>query len=528
MIRVDVDLPLGFGEAELLRAASAALRRDLPSETPIKLLRLRVPSSKKEKLAYRAALGVTLSAHEEEIAILRGRARRYEAELPKDAKPPVTLSLAFRPIVVGSGPCGLFAALTLAERGLMPILIERGMDVDSRVRAVRAFADGGELDGENNIQFGEGGAGSFSDGKLKVGGMDAAKWKILSTFVACGAPERILWDGAAHVGTDLLRGVVKHLRERILSLGGEVLFGTRMESIIIEEGKVRGLVCVQKDKRLELMCPAVILATGHSARDVFRMLERCGIPMQARGFGIGLRVEHPQEHINTMVYGKEPPRELLPASYHLVTHLRGGRSVYSFCMCPGGSVVAATSEKGALVTNGMSEHAREGENGNSALLVSVTPEDFTSDSPLAGLDFQEKYEKAAFALHGGYRAPCVRMEDFVNCRESKDFGDVRPTYPRGVGMGTVDACLPDFALQSLRQAIADFEDYMPGFYLPHALLTGVESRSTSPVRILRDGCGEAIRGLYPAGEGAGYAGGIISSAVDGIRAAEHLMENCKN
>ncbi len=522
MIRVDVDLPIGFEASDMREAASAALRRELPSDTCVRVLRLRPPSSKKEKLVYRAALGVSLDAREEELLVLRGRARRYEVE---STKAPAGLSLPYRPIVVGCGPCGLFAALTLAEHGLCPIVVERGMDVDSRVRAVSEFEHGGELDGESNIQFGEGGAGSFSDGKLKSGGMDAAKWKILNTLVECGAPERILWDVAAHVGTDLLRGIVKKIRERILSLGGSVYFGTRMESIIIKDGKLLGITCARGEEKLVFQSEAVILATGHSARDVFAMLHEMGIPMQARGFGIGLRVEHPQSRINEMVYGENAPRELLPASYHLVTHLEGGRSVYSFCMCPGGSVVAATPERGHVVTNGMSLHARDGENANSALLVSVTPEDFGSSSPLSGLDFQEKYERLAYSMHGDYKAPAVRMEDFVNRRESTAYGEVTPTYQRGVGMGSVDECLPAFAAEALRRAIRDFEDYSPGFYMPDAILTGVESRSTSPVRILRDERGEAIGGLYPAGEGAGYAGGIISSAADGIHAAEKLMKN---
>ena len=427
-------------------------------------------------------------------------------------------------IVVGAGPAGLFAALTLAESGACPIVLERGFDVDTRTRAVEAFFGGGTLDEENNIQFGEGGAGSFSDGKLKIGSMSGEKRKILNTLIWAGAPERILYDAHAHVGTDLLRGIVKKIRQKIEALGGTVLFGARLEDILMEKGSVRGVRYCRGGEAHELDVGALLLATGHSARDVFRMLDRHGLALEARGFGIGVRVEHPRAHIDRMIYGENPPRELGAASYRFVTHLPSGRSVYSFCMCPGGSVVAATSLEGGIVTNGMSLHARDAENSNAALLVSVTPNDF-GGSPLEGLAFQEKYERLAFALARDYRAPAVRMEDFLRGKESVSLGEVRPSYPRGVILGDLDACLPAFATESLRAAIPEFEAYKKGFYLPDALLTGVETRTTSPIRILRDESGQAVRGLYPCGEGAGYAGGIISSALDGLLSALKLLQN---
>jgi len=521
MIRVDVFLPLGFDGQSIRERCEERLGRTLEPSLSVRLLRLAVDASDQKSIQYKAAVLVSLDEKSEKILIQRRRAVAYH-EAPLAI--PQTKPFPQRPVVVGLGPCGLFAALILAESGACPLVLERGADVDSRVRAVEDFYRGGELDEQNNIQFGEGGAGSFSDGKLKVGGMTPEKRKVLESFIEAGAPERILYDVAAHVGTDLLRGIVKRIRQKIEALGGTVLFGAKVEDILVDSGKVRG-VKYRKDGVLhELLTDSLLLATGHSARDTFRMLASHGLPLEARGFGIGVRVEHPREHIDRMIYGEKPPIELGAASYHLVSHLNNGRSVYSFCMCPGGSVVAATSKKGAVVTNGMSLHARDGENSNAAILVSVTPEDF-GHSPLDALAFQEKYERLAFEIARDYRAPAIRMEDFLVGRPSKALGDVRPTYPRGVVLSELDSCLPSFATESLRAAIPEFEAYKKGFYFPDAVLTGVETRTTSPIRILRDESGQTLSGLYPCGEGAGYAGGIVSSAVDGILAASKLLQN---
>ncbi len=521
MIRVDVILPLGFDQTTLREKCAERLGRELSPSVSLRLLRLAVNADDTKNIHYKAAILLSLDEKSEKYLIQRKRATEHrEASFFL----PVGKPFVERPVVVGLGPCGLFAALLLAEYGAHPIVLERGYDVDTRTRAVEAFFGGGDLEEENNIQFGEGGAGSFSDGKLKIGSMTGEKRKILETLVWAGAPERILYDAQAHIGTDLLRGIVKKIREKIEALGGTVLFGAKLEDILIENNRVRGVRYRRNGEPYELETNSLLLATGHSARDVFRMLDRHGLAMEARGFGIGVRVEHPRAHIDRMIYGETPPAELGAASYRFVTHLPNGRSVYSFCMCPGGSVVAATSEKGAVVTNGMSLHARDAENSNAALLVSVTPDDF-GNSPLAGLAFQEKYETLSFALARDYRAPAVRMEDFLLKKPSDSLGEVKPSYPRGVILSELDSCLPDFAAESLRAAIPEFDAYKKGFYLPDALLTGVETRTTSPIRILRDESGQALRGLYPCGEGAGYAGGIISSALDGLLSAQKLIQN---
>lgn len=435
-----------------------------------------------------------------------------------------------RPIVVGAGPAGLFAALLLAKAGARPILLERGLDVDERAKKVGTFNKFSILDPECNVQFGEGGAGTFSDGKLKVGGLDKYKYKVLSDFVSAGAPEDILYTVGAHVGTDKLQNIVKKLRQNIILLGGEVLFSTKLTSLKIKDGEVKGCLAERNGKAVEFDSDTVILATGHSARDVFVMLQNSGAILEAKGFGIGLRIEHPREYIDELVYGKNAPDGIGAASYHLVTHLQNGRSVYSFCMCPGGTVVAAASEQGGIVTNGMSEYARNADNSNAAFLVSVTPDDFASDDALAGIELQRKIERAAFVAVGkNYRAPTTSMEAFVN-GEIPRVSSVKPSYPVGTELISPESYLPEYITDSIKAAIPDFDAWMNGFYYPDAAMTGPETRTTSPVRVLRGRDFEAvgIKGLYPAGEGAGYAGGIVSSARDGLMVAEAIIERNKN
>ena len=450
------------------------------------------------------------------------RAEPYRYRLP-EGRP-----AGARPVVVGFGPAGMFAALILAQAGRRPVVLERGSRVEERQKKTGLFWRTGRLDPECNVQFGEGGAGTFSDGKLNTGTKDPRIRKVLEEFAAAGAPEEILYLAKPHIGTDLLPGVVRNIRETILSLGGEILFDAKMTRLLTKDGRVAGVEFRRRGGSPErLETGSAVLAVGHSARDTFAELEAEGLPMEAKPFAVGARIEHPQRLIDEAQYGKFAGHPALGAAeYKLAVHLKNGRGVYTFCMCPGGSVVAAASELGRLVTNGMSKFARGGENANSALLVNVGPEDFGGDGPLAGVEFQRRLEEKAFALGGGgFRAPVQRAEDFLAGRASKELGDVRPSYPAGVTPCSLDECLPGFVADSMREGLRLMDARLRGFAYPDAVLTGVESRSSSPVRLLRgeDLQSAGLKGLYPCGEGAGYAGGIVSAAVDGIRCAENIL-----
>ncbi len=447
---------------------------------------------------------------------------RYQEVIEGDA------CLFHRPVVIGTGPAGLFAGLVLAQRGYCPVLLERGQDVDTRTIDVNRFWESGKLDPESNVQFGEGGAGTFSDGKLTARTKDIRSRKVLEELAAAGAPKEILYSYKPHVGTDILKEVVKNIRQSITELGGEVRFGSKVTDIFIENGIITG-VEINNSETLEVQ--AAVLAVGHSARDTYEMLYKKGVQIKQKPFAIGVRIEHPQRLINKAQYNQQHPR-LGAADYRLTCQSQNGRGVYTFCMCPGGTVVAAASEHNTVVTNGMSEYARDKDNANSALLVQIHPEDFGSDHSLAGVEFQRKWEKAAFELGGGdYSAPVQLVEDFLLDRPSEKIGNVNPSYLPGIRLAELKKCLPDYVIESMREAIPEMDKKLQGFALPHAVMTGVETRSSAPIRMERDS--EAMEsvntaGLYPIGEGAGYAGGIVSSAIDGIKAAEKIISKYKS
>lgn len=431
-------------------------------------------------------------------------------------------SLKVRPVVVGTGPCGLFAGLVLAQMGFHPILLERGKAVRERTADTFRFWRKRDFNPESNVQFGEGGAGTFSDGKLYTQIRDPRHLtrKVLSELVKAGAPPEILYVSKPHIGTFKLVTVVEAMRKTIESSGGEFRFQTRVEDMDIRGGEIRGVVTDGGEK---FPSTHVVLAIGHSARDTFHMLAARGVAMTAKPFSVGVRIEHPQAVINRARFGKQAGHPLLGAAdYKLVHHCKNGRSVYSFCMCPGGIVVAATSEHGCVVTNGMSQYARSEQNANSAIVVGITPKDYPG-GPLAGIVFQRRWEQRAFALGGeNYDAPGQLVGDFLAGRPSTALGVVQPSYRPGVRLTDLETSLPDYAVEAIREAIPAFDRKIKGFAMNDAVLTGVETRTSSPLRIHRDADGQSTgtRGLFPAGEGAGYAGGIVSSAVDGIKAAE--------
>lgn len=495
----------------------------------IKILKESIDARKKENIKINYSVEVSLDDEKKILSKISDKDVFLEKEEKKEQFIYGTQKMSVSPIIIGLGPAGLFAALKLAQNGYKPIIFERGEDVISRTKTVTQFWNGEkDLNENSNVQFGEGGAGAFSDGKLTTRIKDKRCLYVLNELVKEGAPEDILYEAKPHVGTDILKDVVKNIREKIISLGGEVHFNSKLDDIVIKDRKIQS-ISVNNNK---LECETLVLAIGHSSRDTYEMLLKRGIFMQPKAFAIGVRIEHPRMFINESQYGKyaNHPR-LKAASYNLTYQCSElNKGVYSFCMCPGGVVVGAASEKNMLVTNGMSYHNRADQNSNSALVATVSEKDFEGDSPLKGMQFQRKYERLSYELGGGnYIAPVQLAGDFLKDRKSKKLGKVIPSYKPGYEFSNLKECLPQNVCDALKHGIVNFDRKIKGYLMEDAVLTGVETRTSAPVKLTRNDNLESISalGLYPTGEGAGFAGGIISAAVDGIKVAENIMKKFK-
>ena len=513
-------------EALLRKKAAKALGIEPARIEAVTIRKKSLDARRKPELRYVYTVGVTVAGDEQKLA-----ARCKNAAVVQDVPYPVPHlnGCTERPVVIGFGPAGMFAALLLAKAGARPIVLERGERVEDRCETVERFRAGGAFDPESNVQFGEGGAGTFSDGKLNTNTHDKRIRWVLEQFAAHGAPAHIVYDAKPHIGTDVLVDVVRAIREDVISLGGEVCFRHRVTGIETENGALTALTVETPDGTKRIETRRAILAIGHSARDTFRALHAQGIPMEPKPFSMGVRIEHRQEMVDFSQYGRERGSDLPPADYTLNCRTEHG-SAYTFCMCPGGEVFAAASEAGGVVTNGMSRSARDGENANAALLVTLTPEDFPGSGVFAGMEWQRKIEQAAFRYGGGnYHAPAQLVGDFLADTPSTGARSVQPTYRPGVRWGDLREVLPERITTVLREAIPALGQKLHGFDAPDAVLTAPETRSSSPVRIPRGGdcASAAVGGLYPCGEGAGYAGGITSAAVDGIRCAEAVLHQLK-
>ncbi|MBQ8910781.1 MAG: hypothetical protein IJY91_07070 [Oscillospiraceae bacterium] len=523
MIRIrEISMPpehniaqLSYEAARLLKISNSKVRR-------VKLVRRSVDARKKPDVRIVYTIDVAVDGNENKILKQSGCKRAQIAPVSFYKPPKTAPEQKQSPVVVGFGPAGMFAALILAIAGMCPIVLERGDDAVTRHEKVQKFFESGELDPKSNVQFGEGGAGTFSDGKLNTGVNNPRIGWVLEQLAAAGAGEDILFDAKPHVGTDVLLTVVQNIRNRIISLGGSVRFHAQVTDVLQENGAITG---VQINGEEILSCNKVIFAIGHSARDTFCMLQGKGVAMEQKPFSMGVRIEHKQSAVDKAQYGKNDP-VLPPADYKLVRHLEDG-TVYTFCMCPGGYVVAAASEEGGVVTNGMSYSDRAGENANAALLVTLNPRDFPGNDPLAGMYWQREIEQTAYAVSNSYYAPAQLVGDFLKGQPSTGARSVLPTYRPGVTWCDLHQVLPAKITDALNTAIPMLEQNLAGFSDPDAVLTAPETRSSSPVRIVRDESKQSIslRGFYPAGEGAGYAGGIMSAAIDGITCAEALIDS---
>lgn len=528
MIKItNLHLPLNFNKNMLTKISADKLKINENNIKDICVSKKSVDARDKRDIHFVIAADVTVNGNEKTLVAKR---KNRDITILQEYKyqPVECKGLSLSPVVVGFGPAGMMAALILAQAGQKPIVIERGQAVEKREETVNKFWKSAKLSENSNVQFGEGGAGTFSDGKLTTGTKDVRIRKVLEEFVNAGAPNEILYDAKPHIGTDKLPQMVKNIRNEIIKLGGKVYFESKLTDFSLKDGQISS-VTIEKENGLldKIECNNLILAIGHSARDTFEFLNQKKIVMQAKPFSVGARIEHKREMIDKAQYGEFVDSPFLGAADYKLSHrLADGRGVYTFCMCPGGYVTGAASEKGCVVTNGMSKFARNAENSNSALLVGVSPDDF-GNSPLDGIEFQRKIERAAFEnASSSYAAPAQTVGDFLKGNKSTKFGNVKPTYEPGVSLGDISSCLPNFVVNAMKEGISRFSRRLSGFDNADAILTAPETRSSSPVRILRDEGLQSISvlGLYPCGEGAGYAGGITSAAVDGIRCAEKILE----
>lgn len=516
----NIKMPIVHNIDEVFEAARKSARLNCVAREDMFVFKKSLDARRKSDIHYVYSVVIT-SEGADTACGSNDNVRKFD--VPEDVEIKPSARLVNSPVVVGSGPAGLFSAYILARYGCRPILLERGCDADERARRVEEFWRGGRLDENTNIQFGEGGAGTFSDGKLNSRIGDPLQRFVLKTFVTFGAPEEILFDARPHIGTDILKDVVKNMRRGIEALGGTVRFNAFVTDIKIKGGAVCG---VEVNGSEILDCSELVLAIGHSSRDTYECLARRGAALEPKPFAVGVRIEHTQEFINYAQYGEAARLGILPPAEYRLAMNGKERSCFSFCMCPGGTVVNSSSERGGLAVNGMSNSARDGVNADSALVVSVRPSDFESSAPLGGVEFQRRYERLAYELADG-GAPIQLSRDFLNDVKTTRLGSVTPTFTGNTRLCSLRKCLPEFVSETLCDGLRFFDKKMRGFATGDAVMTGVETRTSAPLRILRGGDGQSlsIRGMYPSGEGAGYAGGIMSAAVDGIKIAKHILEN---
>ncbi len=528
MIRVsNLRLPLDYDDEYLKSTVSKELRISPDAVIKIELYRRSIDARKKNDVHFTATIDVEVNSNENRL-VSKSKSKNVSIAKPYEYSIPKHKKLNKRPLIVGFGPAGMFAGLILSHAGEKPLIIERGADCDSRVQDIESFIKTGKLNTESNIQFGEGGAGTFSDGKLTTGTKDFRVRKVFLEFKNHGAPDEIMYNAKPHIGTDKLREVVKNIRNDIINHGGEVLFNTKLCDLKIKDGQICAAEIERFGRKELIEAENVILSIGHSSRDTMKMLLDRSVFLEQKPFSVGVRIEHLREKIDRSQFGPfAGDKRLGAAPYKLNVRAKNGRGVYTFCMCPGGEVVPASSEEKMVCTNGMSEFARDKTNSNSALLVGVSPEDYGDSSPISGIEFQRKIERAAYIAGGGdYAAPVQRVGDFLKGIKSERFGEVLPSYGRNTSFSVLDRLFPEYVTNAMKEAIVQMDSKLRGFAHPDAILTGAEARSSSPVRITRNPetlQSVNVKGLYPCGEGAGYAGGIVSAAVDGIKCAEKVL-----